>query len=940
MKLEHRFGKSKPIPGRSQEHEVTVPKIDWRKGSKDRQARTTARDRKIATGRYVTKLAGLTLAERLNRTYENLGNKELPVYDKKQDIQDMIRDTQISMIEGPTGSGKSTQIAQYALEMGFVKIVYLEPRVLLADNLSDRLQYELGKQLGAEEAEALVGVRHSEGSTGYGKTIEVMTPDTFLRVYNEIEEFADEKVLIIGDEIHEKDFASELGVAVSANELDTHPKWRMTLMSATLDAASIQQAFGDASGKEVPIVSVEGRPFELEMLEEPELTADEVYRKYGAGHDKALLFTAGKQEIKDYSAKLRMLQLKNTIITALHAKLAKWQIKRATSTVLKPGEKQIIPCTNAAQSGITIKGLTLVISDGTIRRQEIDSEGTEGLYKGYCAQDEMIQQAGRGGRDTAGARFISCKPDDAGFGYMPMDERDKHAPAQIYNMNISNNILAVAALGRNFSELNERWLVNKVKQQRVLDAYKVLYRLGALDEDNKITSIGMQMNKFPVRPELARALVEAINVKADSDRIRQLAAMVSCVGAGGLPYFEKNMPEAWRQDIRKNTKDDYTAQLDMFLATRQFYDGQDVDERELQKRNYDLRNTRRAHRTYDKICRSLGYSSTDLPEVPNPDQLTELQGYLTSGLFDFVYHRLEPNAASRAKTYVSIHDGKDNTAMQRELSARGTYKGSDPLVVGFPRNFIVRKNGQPELRTTIENVFPTSRVMLAKAALWLAENVPVDPTIQGGHLQQHVVKQFGDVALAERTLNNANFMHTPESKELLMDEAFAKSGRAISELVRMKKRLEWLVRRTPSKEVSTYFPNGVLTQDWLLQEVRDAITDDVDDVYKLDSILREKMVREGISLQTWVTSAREQEILERSPEFVTLQDGTPYTLHYADGGEPTVHSFNLSDAGSLPQGDHWYLPDGREIRVSYAIGNNTRRWDIGTIRKLAQTDAS
>ena len=934
------FGNSEPTPKRSQERVVSPPRIDWRKGSKDRLARTTARDRKIVSGRHVMKLAGLSLAERLNRAYENLGNKDLPVYNKKQDIQNMISEHQISMIEGPTGSGKSTQIAQYALEMGFVKIVYLEPRVLLADNLSDRLRYELGKQLGAEEAEALVGARHSESSTGHGKTIEVMTPDTFLRVYNELEEFADEKVLIIGDEIHEKDFASELGVAVSANVLETHPKWRMTLMSATLDAASIQQAFGEASGNEVPIVSVEGRPFELEMLEEPELTAQEVYKKYGSNHVKTLLFTAGKQEIKDYSVKLRLQQLKNTIITPLHAKLAKWQIQRATSTTLKDGEKQIIPCTNAAQSGITIKGLTLVISDGTIRRQEIDSDGTEGLFKSYCAQDEMIQQAGRGGRDTAGALFISCKPDDAGFGFMPMDERDKHAPAQIYHTNIANNILAVAALGRDFGKLNEHWLVNKVKQQRVFDAYKVLYRLGALDEDNNITDIGMQMNKFPVRPELARALVEAINARADSEQIRQLAAMISCVGAGGLPYFEKNIPEVWRKDIRKETKDDYTAQLDMFLATRQFYDGQDMDERELQKRNYDLRNTRRAHRTYDKICRSLGYSSTDVPEAPTPDQLTELQGYLTAGLFDFVYHRLDTSAGSRTKTYVSVHDGKADTSRQRELSARGTYKGNEPLVVGFPRNFMVRKNGNPELRTTIETVFPTTQAMLANAALWLAENVPVDPTIRGGHLQQHVVRQFGDIALGESTPNNANFIHTPESKKLLMDEAFAKPGRAISELIAMKKRVEYLARRTPAKELDMYFPGGVLTQDWLLHEIESAITDDVTDVHSLDAALRAKIYGQGLSLQTWISAAHEQDILEQSPDFVTLVDGTPYQLHYGNGGEPTVQSFNLRDAEYLPEGEHWYLADGREIKISYAIGDNTRRWDIGAIRKLARSGAT
>lgn len=946
MKPERQLGDTKPTLKQSKEPRDCILHVEQQLVSSDgppqsmglhEHAHTIGHKRARNIGRHLTNLAGLSSPEQPGKTYENLGNRELPVYKEKKNIQDMIRNHQISMIEGPTGSGKSTQIAQYALEMGFKKIIYLEPRVLLADNLSDRIQYELGEQIGAEAAEELIGVRHSESSTGRGKVVEVMTPDTSLRVYEELEKYADEDVLIVGDEIHEKDFASELAAAVIASELEIHPKWRLALMSATLDAPSIQQAFGDSSGKEVPLLSVEGRPFDLEIIEEPELTVTEAYELYGPEHKKALLFTAGKQEIKDFCSKLRSMKLKDTLITALHAKLSKRQINRATSTVLKNGKKQIIPCTNAAQSGITISGLTLVISDGTIRRQDIDQDGTEGLFKVYCAEDEMIQQAGRGGRDTPGAVFINCKPDDPNFKFVPMSQRKKHAPAQIYHMNIANNVLAVAALGRDFNELNERWLVNKVEQRKVLKAYEVLYRLGALDENNQITDLGKQMNKFPVRPELARALVEAVNTGADAGQIRQLVAMISCVGAGGLPYFEKGIGQAWRDDIRKETKDDYTAQLDMFLATREFYDGQDVDENELQKRNYDLKNTRRAHRTYDKICRKLGYSPGDLPEAPTSDELTELQDYLTAGLFDHVYRRVEPDAANRKGTYVSMHGSEAGTAQQRELSNRGTYKGNDPLVLGFARNFEVHTHDRLEGRSTVENVIPTTQRALAAAALRLAEYVPQAPTIRGGRLQQRVFKQFGDVVLGEGTSSNANFMHTPESKKLLIDEAFAKSTQTISEIVKIKKRLEWLSRRTPKADASKYFPSGTLTQDWLLQKLESVITDDVDDIYKLDYALSEKVItHEGISLQTWITEAHEQEILERSPDIIHLQDGTPYTLYYANGGEPIVKSFKLRDVESLPSGDHWYLPDGREIHISYAIGNNTKQWDIGTIRRFAR----
>lgn len=162
------------------------------------------KERDMVVGRELARRAGLPDPELLNE-YKNLGNRELPIWREKKKIQNMIRDFQVSMTEGPTGSGKSTQIAQYALEMGYKKVVYFEPRRALADNLSDRIIEELNDQLGDSAGETLVGVRHSERSTGYGKTVEIMTPDTFLRVRKELGEYDDEPVLFVPDEVHEKD---------------------------------------------------------------------------------------------------------------------------------------------------------------------------------------------------------------------------------------------------------------------------------------------------------------------------------------------------------------------------------------------------------------------------------------------------------------------------------------------------------------------------------------------------------------------------------------------------------------------------------------------------------------------------------------------------------------------------------------------------------------
>lgn len=128
-----------------------------------------------------------------------------------------------------------------------------------------------------------------------------------------------------------------------------------------------------------------------------------------------------------------------------------------------------------------------------------------------------------------------------------------------------------------------------------------------------------------------------------------------------------------------------------------------------------------------------------------------------------------------------------------------------------------------------------------------------------------------------------------------------------------------------------------MTQDWLLAKIDSVITSDVDDIYTLDNGLRNLvLLREDISIRTWVSEASEKEVMARSPEFVQLNDGPSYTLNYANGGEPYISTFNLRDVDNLPDGDHWYLPDGREIFIKYAIKKDTKWYDIGTIKRFAR----
>lgn len=876
--------------------------------------------------RELAKRAGLPSPER--PPYENLGNRDLPVYKKKAEIQKSIRDHPISMVEGPTGSGKSTQIVQYALEMGYKKIIYLEPRVLLADNLADQVQRELSEQLGHEEGESLIGVRHSERSTGRDKQIEIMTPATFMRVMDELEEFDDEPVLIVGDEIHEKDFETELAVAASVKMLKENPKWRMALASATLDSAPIHEAYSEINGRPIPLTSVEGRPHSLIEIDEPELTADEAFAKYGKGHDKAMIFTTGKAEIRETIRDIRKLKIPRLRINKLHAKLSRADIKKATHARLGEGERQVIPSTSAGQSGITVPGLTLVITDGTTRRPILDPDGTPGLFKEYCAQDEMIQQAGRAGRDVAGGTVIRVRPADPAFEFVPMEERERQAPAQIYHTNISRNVLLTASYGEDFYDLN-KYLIHKVNQRTILEAYEVLYRLGALDELNNITDMGKAMNKFPLRPELSRVIAEALKDGADAEMMQHLVGILSSIEAGGLPYFEKGVGMKWKDDIRAETNDDYIAQLDMFYTTRQFYSHGEVDEAELEERNYDMKNTYRAHKTFDKIMRTLGLNYGSVDTVPpTPDQIEQIHDYLLSGLFDFAHKK---TATGREVEYVSVHDRHEPTA--RELGNRGTYKGRDDLIIGMPRAFEKKEKGVLTRHDVVENVFPTSLAKLTRHVMHVTERKSVtSAAVQGGHLKRTDELHFGTLKVAE-VPSVSRLTHTPETKELLRNAAFDKPTQTIEELTSIKSALERLVRVTPVNELSKYFPNGILTDEWLQEIIAEAIDNDIDNIYMLDNRLRTRMIYESISMRTWISEAHEKELLERSPEHIQIGGDADYLLYYSHG-QPVINGFNLKDSDLLPGGG-LFLDDGREVLINYRIGKDTKRHTADEIKMYA-----
>jgi HrpA-like RNA helicase len=170
-----------------------------------------------------------------------------------------------------------------------------------------------------------------------------------------------------------------------------------------------------------------------------------------------------------------------------------------------------------------------------------------------------------------------------------------------------------------------------------------LLKLGAVYEDDdgneKVSDIGRIMDLYPLRPELSRAVAETIATGADLNVQTYVLMIAAAIEAGGLDDFD-NRSDEWKRSLRETTVDDFIAQLDLMMATRDCYYGKSVNENELALRGLSPRRTYRAHRQFGKMCKLIGlnFRDIDLP-TPSMDEEDEVRDLLLTGMPDLIYNR-------------------------------------------------------------------------------------------------------------------------------------------------------------------------------------------------------------------------------------------------------------------------------------------------------------
>lgn len=668
----------------------------------------------------------------------DLGDKKLPAYKHKAEILDTLSENKISWLCGPTGSGKTTQTAQYALER-FDRVVVLMPRRVIVDNVTEYVEQSLREQLGKQYPDHLVGKIHGRATEATSDTrLCFMTPATFTKKLEQFSsDWQDEKALILVDEIHEANLQMEFATALAAKSIENTDKWHMAFSSATPDTEVSQAMYEDINGSALPVVTIEGRPHDIDITEDNVGTVSEAYLEYGKDSKKALVFVEGVRSIEETIASIKRHtrhQPRRIRFFKLHSGISEAARREIFTAEPAEDESFVIVSTSAGQSGITIPEVDLVLSNGLTKSKEIGEEGAEGLPPRLCTQAELMQQAGRGGRDIDGAKFVLARPISYGKIYLPEElkgfcdikSREQHIPPEIYHTNIVRNVLSVIHLNSNFEngsfengafeDLN-RYLMHPVASKKVIqESYDLLETLEAIDAEGRITKIGEFMDNLPLSPELSRALAEMIKRGGSLREVLVLSAMAASISGGGFAAWHQPK-ELFQEFVSPDTTDDFFAEYDAFLKTREIYNGHHTDGRAYLANGIDPNKADNIHYQFNKICRRLEVNpyDVDMGEL-NSEEKHNISVALLRGFQELLYAKVGSRRIGRTTVnqYRNIHTGERGIS-EYEISsyslARRMGMEALKLVVAFPWWY----DAHDGRRYTLNTILPVTKDQITQA---------------------------------------------------------------------------------------------------------------------------------------------------------------------------------------------------------------------------------
>ena len=458
---------------------------------------------------------------------------ELPVVERREDILNAIRDHQVVVVAGETGSGKTTQLPKICLELGRGRkglIGHTQPRRLAARSVAGRLAEEMSVQLGEQ-----VGYQVRFNDQSSPNTLVKLMTDGILLAETQHDPLLLRYDTLIIDEAHERSLNIDFLLGYLKRLLPKRPDLKVIITSATIDVDRFAAHFGSANAP-APVVEVSGRTFPVDVHYRPLARSEEdeddrtlqegilhavreietIEREKGWLHGPrdVLVFLPGEREIRETADTLRRADLTGTEILPLYARLSNEEQNRVFAS---HKGRRIVLATNVAETSLTVPGIRYVVDPGLVRISRYSYRAKiQRLPIEPISQASANQRKGRCGRVAEGVCIRLYDEED-------FLSRPAFTDPEIQRTNLASVILSMLAL--KLGSIEAFPFVDPPDSRFVKDGFRLLFELGAVDDQQRLTPLGRKLAKLPIDPRLARMVLAG----AERGRLRDVLIVVSAL---------------------------------------------------------------------------------------------------------------------------------------------------------------------------------------------------------------------------------------------------------------------------------------------------------------------------------------------------------------------------------------------------------------------------
>ncbi|MGB6105723.1 MAG: ATP-dependent RNA helicase HrpA [Pusillimonas sp.] len=482
--------------------------------------------------------------------------EDLPVSARRDDIARAIRDHQVVIVCGETGSGKTTQLPKICLELGRGRqkmIGHTQPRRLAATSVAKRIAQELNTELGD-----WVGyqIRFND-RTGPNASVKLMT-DGILLAESQRDPLLRRYDTIIIDEAHERSLNIDFLLGFLLQLLPRRRDLKLIITSATIDADRFARHFAQQD-RPAPVIEVSGRLYPVDILYRPvqqdktgqgaeaasrrsvadeerdliDAVVDGVDECARQGPGDVLVFLPGEREIRETVEALRKHHPPGTEVLPLYARLSQAEQER----IFRPqgNTRRIVLATNVAETSLTVPGIRYVVDSGLARVKRYSWRNkVEQLRIEPISQASANQRAGRCGRIGPGVCVRLYDETD-------FKQRAPFTDPEVLRSSLASVILRMKAL--KLEDIETFPFVDRPPGRAIADGYHLLQELGALDEQNQLTEVGGTLSRLPVDPRLARMILAAKDQHCLNE-ILIIASALSVQDPRDRPMQEREASEA------------------------------------------------------------------------------------------------------------------------------------------------------------------------------------------------------------------------------------------------------------------------------------------------------------------------------------------------------------------------------------------------------------